>query len=85
MKVRVRVRKKGQLTVPVEIRRLWELSEGSELIFIYDEEKAIVKPRRRIRVKDYSGALGKPCKDEVDFSILDSELIPLYFDRKYGG
>lgn len=83
-KVKVRVRKKGQLTLPIEIRKAWGINEGSELIFIYDENKAIVKPRRRIRVKDFSGALGESHKDEILFSILDPELLPLYYKEKYG-
>lgn len=84
-KVKVRVRKKGQLTLPIEIRRAWRLSENSEIIFIYDEKGAIIKPRRKIRVRDCSGALGEPSEDELTFSILDPELIPLYFEEKYEG
>ena len=83
-KIRVRVRKKGQLTLPIEIRKAWGIDEGSELIFIYDENKAIVKPRRRIKVKDFSGALGEPHEDEILFSILDPEFLPLYYKEKYG-
>jgi len=82
-KVRVRIRKKGQLTLPIEIRKAWGVHDGSELIFIYDEEKAIVKPRKKIRVREFSGALGEPDEDELEFSILDPELIPLYFKEKY--
>ncbi len=84
-RVSVRVRKKGQLTLPVEIRRIWGLREGSELIFIYDERGATVKPMRRVKVREFSGALGDPCEDEVAFSILDPELLPLYLKEKYEG
>ncbi|MCD6369329.1 MAG: AbrB/MazE/SpoVT family DNA-binding domain-containing protein [Thermoproteales archaeon] len=83
-KVRVRIRKKGQLTLPIEIRKAWGLQEGSELIFIYDEEKAVVKPRKKINVREFSGTLGDPSEDELEFSVLDPELIPLYFKEKYG-
>jgi len=83
--VRVRIRKKGQLTLPIEIRRSWKLSEGSELVIMYDERKAIVKPRRRIKVRKYSGALGEPSEDEIEYSILDPEFLPLYFEEKYRG
>ncbi|RLF23413.1 MAG: hypothetical protein DRN15_06220 [Thermoprotei archaeon] len=83
--VRVKVRKKGQITLPAEIRRAWGISEGSELILLYDERKAIIKPIKEIKVREYSGALGSPEEDEVLFSIIDPELIPLYFKEKYKG
>lgn len=82
---KVRVRGKGQLTIPVKIRRAWGLREGSELIFIYDERKAIVKPRKKVSVREFSGALGDPAEDELIFSILDPELVQIYLEEKYGG
>ena len=59
------------------------IGEGAELVFIYDDEKAIVKPRKRIRVREFSGILGEAGEDEVEYAILDLELLPLYFNKKY--
>jgi len=45
----------------------------------------MVKPVKRIRVREFSGALGEGGKDELTFATLDPKLLPLYFKRKYGG
>lgn len=82
--VSLRVRKKGQITLPIEVRRAWGLREGSELLLFYNEEEARIKPKKRMRVRDFSGALGEPQEDELDFSVLDPELIPQYYRERYG-
>lgn len=82
--ISLRVGKKGQITLPIEVKRAWGLREGSELVLFYDEEEARIKPKKRIRVRDFSGALGEPQQDELDFSVLDPELVPHHYREKYG-
>lgn len=84
-KATVQVRKKGQVTLPVELRKALNVDEGSELLFIQTPEGIMVKPIKRVGVKESSGALGKGEKDELTFATLDPELLPLYFKRKYRG
>jgi len=81
----VQVRKKGQVTLPVELRKMLNVKEGSELLFIQTPEGIMVKPVRKVEVKEFSGALGKGEKDELVFATLDPELLPLYFKKKYRG
>jgi AbrB family looped-hinge helix DNA binding protein len=81
----VQVRKKGQVTLPVELRKALNVDEGSELLFIQTPEGIMVKPIKRIKVKEFSGALGEGEKDELAFATTDPELLPLYFKRKYKG
>jgi len=84
-KTTVQVRKKGQVTLPVEIRKALKVDEGSELLFIQTPEGIMVKPIKRVEVREFSGALGEGEKDELTFASLDPELLPLYFKRKYRG
>jgi len=82
-KVKVKVRKKGQITLPLKLRKTWNLTEGSEILFIYDENEAIVKPVKKVKVRENAGILGPPNDDEVEFATLDPELLAFYFDEKY--
>ncbi len=83
--VKIRLRKRGQITLPIEVRERWGVGEGSELLLMYDDRKAILKPKKKIRVKEYAGILGEASEDEVFFSIVDPSLLPLYLEEKYGG
>jgi len=58
-------------------------SRKDQNLCLYDEGKAVVKPRKKINVRGFSGTLGDPSEDELEFSVLDPELIPLYFKEKY--
>lgn len=82
-KVRIRIRRKGQITLPVELRRTLGVREGSELIFIQTKEGVVLKPLKKTRVRESAGALGTGSKEEFPFATLDSELIPHYYERKY--
>ncbi len=82
----MRVRKKGQVTLPEELRKKWGIDEGSEVIILsFDDDKAVMKPVRKTNVRQASGSLGEPLKssDEIEFATLDPELIPRYYSRKY--
>jgi AbrB family looped-hinge helix DNA binding protein len=82
----MRVRKKGQVTLPQILREKWGIAEGSEVIILsVDGDKAILKPLRKTNVRQASGSLGEPSKpgDEIEFATLDPELIPRYYSKKY--
>lgn len=82
----MRVRKKGQVTLPQSLREKWGIDEGSEItILAVDGDKAILKPVRKTNVRQASGSLGEPLKssDEIEFASLDPELIPRYYSKKY--
>jgi AbrB family looped-hinge helix DNA binding protein len=82
-KSRVRVRKRGQITLPQEIRNRWRIQEGSEIDIISDEDQAIIKPIKRTRIQEDAGALGPADKDEIEFAIIDPELISQHYSKKY--
>ena len=82
-KVRIRIRRKGQITLPVELRRALGVEEDSELIFIQTREGVVLKPLKKTRVRESAGALGTGGKEELPFATLDSELIPHYYEGKY--
>ena len=83
-KMRVKVRKKGQVTLPQDLRDRWGVEEGSELSITAEGDQAIVRPVRRTRLKDDAGCLGKPDSDEVEFAIVDAELVSEHYSKKYG-
>ena len=85
-KQRVKVRKKGQITLPQKLRRKWGLDEGSEIVIIAaaEEDQAVIRPVKRIRVEDEAGSLGQADSDEVEFAVADPELLSQYYLKKYG-
>ena len=83
-KVRLKLRRKGQVTLPAAMRRLWSVEEGSELSLSFNEDYATLKPIKRIDVRGSSGALGSGDEDEVELAVLDPEFVPVYYEGKYG-
>lgn len=83
--ITIRVRNKGQITLPAEIRKKWNLKTNDELIIILKKNECILRPKKNVFVKDIAGRLGPSDKDEVEFAITDPELIPEFYYRKYGG
>ncbi len=84
--LKIRVRKKGQVTLPHSLREKWGIDEGSEVMILsVDDNKAIIKPMRKINVRQASGSLGEPLKptDEIEFATLDPELLLRYYSKKY--
>src|SRR2546423_14653217 len=55
--LRARLTSKGQLTVPVEVRRLYDLKPGDELAFRVAEDALQVTPIRRRLASSFLGAL----------------------------
>jgi AbrB family looped-hinge helix DNA binding protein len=85
-RIKLRVRKKGQVTLPQSLREKWGIDEGSEVIIVsVDDDKAVLKPIRKTKVRQASGSLGEPLKpvDEIEFATVDPERIPTYYSKKY--
>ncbi len=55
--VRARLTSKGQLTLPVEIRRRYGLDAGDEVEFISEEKGTYLVPLKRKKLMDLYGAL----------------------------
>jgi len=55
--LRATLTSKGQLTVPIEIRRLYDLKQGDELAFRVAEDAIEVTPVRRRAASSFLGAL----------------------------
>ena len=54
---------KGQLTVPVELRRRWDLKAGDQLDFTLEDDRVVL--RKRIRLSILETASARP-PDRVD-------------------
>lgn len=55
--VRARLSSKGQLTIPVEIRRRYDLDTGDEVEFVAEAKGAYLVPLKRRKLLDLAGAL----------------------------
>ncbi len=55
--VRARLTSKGQLTVPVEIRRRYGLDTGDEVEFIAEDRGAYLVPLKRKKLGELYGAI----------------------------
>ena len=82
-RIRIRVRKKGQITLPQDLRNRWEVGEGSELALVEEGNHAVISPIRRTKVREDAGSLGQADKDEVDIAIMDPELVSSHYLKKY--
>jgi AbrB family looped-hinge helix DNA binding protein len=80
---RIKVRKKGQITLPQPLREKWGIGEGSEISLTSEKNQAIIRPIRKTKLRESAGSLGHPDKDEVEFAILDSEMLPNFYAKKY--
>lgn len=62
MRVRATVSSKGQVTIPLEVRRRLGLQRGDEIDFVLEGGQTILRPARREQGEDpfsaYAGALG---------------------------
>jgi len=80
----LRVRKKGQVTLPQELRTFWGVREDSELSLIEEGDHAVVSPIKRTSIKEAAGSLGKANKDEIEFAIIEPRRISEYFSKNTG-
>ena len=55
--VRARITSKGQLTIPVEIRRRYGLDTGDEVEFIAEDRGTYLVPLKRKKLTDLYGVL----------------------------
>lgn len=55
--VRARLTSKGQITIPVEIRRRYQLSEGSEVDFVAERAGPRLIPVKRKSLMELYGSL----------------------------
>jgi len=55
--VRARLTSKGQLTIPIEIRRRYDLTTGDEVEFIAEKKGAYLVPLKRRQLLELAGAL----------------------------
>ena len=55
--VRARLSSKGQLTIPAEIRRRYDLKTGDEVQFVAEERGAYLVPLKRKSLMDLYGAI----------------------------
>jgi len=55
--VRARLTSKGQLTLPIELRRRYGLAAGDEVEFIAEEKGAYLLPLKRRKLSEMYGAL----------------------------
>jgi len=77
----VRLREKGQITLPAEVRRKFGLNENDELILTIRGDEIVLKPlRTKIPSKYFEAS-----DDEVLYATLDPEFIPHYYEAKYHG
>ncbi len=60
MQVRARVTSKGQVTLPVDLRRRLGVKAGDDLVFEETPEGAVVRVVHRRDLQDYLGALSVP-------------------------
>ena len=81
--MRIKVRKKGQITLPLELRKNWEVSEGSELVLAPEGDHAVIRPVRKTKIKQEAGSLGQADRDEIEVAVLDPELVPQHYFKKY--
>ena len=59
-----RITKKGQVTIPKEIREALGLKRGDSVEFVLQEGRCILVKKREINLKRWIGALGKGDTDE---------------------
>ncbi len=55
--VRARVTSKGQVTLPIELRRKYGIATGDDIEFRMDESGAVMVPLRKRSLTEFYGAL----------------------------
>ena len=58
--VRARLTSKGQITLPIELRRRFDLQAGDEVEFEMSEQTAKVRPVKRRSLSELAGILHQP-------------------------
>lgn len=58
-----KVQEKGQVTIPVEIRRKWELEKGDLVAFVETERGVMISPREVVAMEALD-RIGEALKEE---------------------
>ncbi len=73
-----KISSKGQVTIPIEIRKKLKLKEGDKVLFLEDEEKIILKNSSLValkeiqeRMKDERGEKGLYSEEDVKKVVKD--------------
>jgi len=77
----VKLRQKGQITLPVEVRRRFGLDTDDELVLTVRDDEIVLKPLRA----DVPSRYLEASDDEVFYAIIDPEFVPYYYEAKYRG
>jgi len=62
---------KGRVQLPAELRRRLGIRPGTELELRVEEDRIVLRPRRRLRARDLLGAAGR---EEVSLEELETAL-----------
>jgi len=66
-----RVGRRGQITLPREVRRRIKVEEGDQIAFVIDGEQVIIKPITQ-SLLDLRGSV--PVKGEQDFNVVRKQV-----------
>ena len=77
----VKLRQKGQITLPAEVRRELGLMENDELVLTLEDDRIVLRPLHSRIPSKYLRA----SDDEVEYAIVDPEFVPYYYEAKYHG
>jgi len=67
-----RVGRRGQITLPREVRRRIKVEEGDQIAFVMDGETVLIKPVKQ-SLLDLRGSV--PVKKEQDFNAIRKQVI----------
>ena len=67
-----RIGRRGQITLPKEVRRRIKVEEGDQIAFVIDGEQVVIKPVKQ-SLLDLRGSV--PVKKEQDFSAIRKQVI----------
>jgi len=62
---------KGRVQLPAELRRRLGIRPGTELELSLEEDRIVLRPRRRLHARDLLGAAGR---EEVDLEEIETAL-----------
>lgn len=78
-KARVTLTSKGQITLPIELRRRWDLHAGDQLDFSLEDDRVVVRRLARASVLTVSkhGEAGRGSGRFLDFARAVADTTPL--------
>jgi AbrB family looped-hinge helix DNA binding protein len=80
------VTSKGQVTIPVEVRRRLGIEPSDKIVFVYDESGPVQVQRMRYTIKDLAGIIPALPRDKVqDFDEQIREAFEEGMNQKFGG